>query len=99
MNKTSPQAISKSKEPSAKRKFDRGDESKPTIVLTIANKIRVLFYELEKKGVLKIVKCWNFGESFYGTRHSERFSRLYQQKSTNFYNRSGSLLSGVRLAD
>ena len=44
-------------------------------------------------------KCWNFGESFYGTRHSERISRLYNQRSTNFNNRSGSLLSGVRLVD
>ena len=78
--KTSPQRIPSAAQTKAPRENTTGDESKPTIVLTITNKIRVLFFELEKKGVLKIVKCWNFGESFYGTRHSERFSRLYQQK-------------------
>ena len=73
-------------------------ERKRKVSQIAINKIRVLLFELEKIGVLKIVKCWNICESFYGTRHSERISRLYQQRSTNFNDRSGSILSGVRFA-
>ena len=73
-------------------------ERKRKVSQVAINEIRVLLFELEKIGVLKIVKCWNICESFYGTRHSERISRLYQQRSTNFNDRSGSILSGVRFA-